>query len=138
MFLALPRDHRLAARRHLRLEQLAQEPWVQTSRSSPCARHVVRCCHAAGFEPNVSFESDDYQTVQGLVAAGVGVALIPQLALSVTREDVAIRALAPSPPVRRVVGAIPAGARLVPAATAMLGVLEQAAGRLKHLGARAG
>src|SRR5439155_23158031 len=138
MFLALPRDHRLAARRHLRLEQLAQEPWVQTSRSSPCARHVVRCCHAAGFEPNVSFESDDYQTVQGLVAAGVGVALIPQLALSVTREDVAIRALAPSPPVRRVVGAIPAGARLVPAATAMLGVLEQAAGRLKHPGARAG
>ena len=138
MFLALPRDHRLAARRHLRLEQLAQEPWVQTSRSSPCARHVVRCCHAAGFEPNVSFESDDYQTVQGLVAAGVGVALIPQLALSVTREDVAIRALAPSPPVRRVVGAIPAGARLVPAATAMLGVLEQAAGRLKHPGAPAG
>ena len=61
---------------------------MQTSRSSPCARHVVRCCHAAGFEPNVSFESDDYQTVQGLVAAGVGVALIPELALSVVREDV--------------------------------------------------
>src|SRR5436309_1348644 len=81
----------------------AEGRWVQTSRSSPCARHVVRCCHAAGFEPNVSFESDDYQTVQGLVAAGVGVALIPQLALSVTREDVVIRALAPSPPVRRVI-----------------------------------
>ena len=48
----------------------------------PCARHVVRCCHAAGFEPQVAFESDDYQTVQGLVAAGVGVALIPGLALS--------------------------------------------------------
>ena len=61
---------------------------MQTSRASPCARHVVRCCHAAGFEPNVSFESDDYQTVQGLVAAGVGVALIPELALSVVREDI--------------------------------------------------
>ena len=70
---------------------------MQTSRSSPCARHVVRCCHAAGFEPNVSFESDDYQTVQGLVAAGVGVALIPELALSVVREDVVIRALSPAP-----------------------------------------
>ena len=71
---------------------------MQTSSSSPCARHVVRCCHAAGFEPIVSFESDDYQTVQGLVAAGVGVALIPELALSVVREDIVIRALSPSPP----------------------------------------
>ena len=68
---------------------------MQTSSSSPCARHVVRCCHAAGFEPNVSFESDDYQTVQGLVAAGVGVALIPELALSVVREDIVVRALVP-------------------------------------------
>jgi DNA-binding transcriptional LysR family regulator len=134
MFLALPRDHRLAGLQRLRLEHLAEEPWVQTSRSSPCARHVVRSCHAAGFEPNVSFESDDYQTVQGLVAAGVGVALIPELALSVTRGDVVIRSLAPSPPVRQVIAAIPAGARLVPAATAMLGMLEQAAERLKHPG----
>src|SRR2546421_2277513 len=101
MFLALPPDHRLAGRRHLRLEQLAGEPWVQTSRSSPCARHVVRCCHAAGFEPNVSFESDDYQTVQGLVAAGVGVALVPELALSSVRDHIAIRALSPESPTRR-------------------------------------
>ena len=51
----------------------------------------LRCCHAAGFEPSVSFESDDYHTVQGLVAAGVGVALIPQLALSAVREDIVTR-----------------------------------------------
>jgi DNA-binding transcriptional LysR family regulator len=134
MHLALPRAHRLARRRSLRLEDLEQEPWVQTSRSSPCARHVVRSCHAAGFEPNVSFESDDYQTVQGLVAAGVGVALIPELALSVVRDDIVIRALSPAPPVRQVIAAAPAGARLVPAATAMIGVLEASAGRLKHAG----
>jgi DNA-binding transcriptional LysR family regulator len=134
LYLALPRDHPLAAREGLRLEDLAGEPWVQTSSSSPCARQVVRSCHAAGFEPNVSFESDDYQTVQGLVAAGVGVALIPELALSVVREDIVIRALSPGPPVRQVIAAAPAGARLVPAATAMLGVLEQAAERLKRPG----
>jgi DNA-binding transcriptional LysR family regulator len=134
LYLALPRDHALASREDLRLEDLAGEPWVQTSSSSPCARQVVRSCHTAGFEPNVSFESDDYQTVQGLVAAGVGVALIPELALSVVREDIVIRALSPGPPVRQVIAAAPAGARLVPAATAMLGVLEQAAGRLKRSG----
>jgi hypothetical protein len=54
----------------------------------------------------------------------VGVALIPELALSVVREDIVIRSLAPRPPVRRVLAATPAGARLVPGAPAMLGVLE--------------
>ena len=127
MFLALPHSHRLARRQRLRLADLAAEAWIQTSQASPCARHVVRCCHAAGFEPSVSFESDDYQTVQGLVAAGVGVALIPELALSVVREDIVIRALSPSPPLRQVIAATPEGARLVPGAPAMLGVLEATA-----------
>jgi DNA-binding transcriptional LysR family regulator len=127
MYLALPHAHPLADKRTLRLEELAREQWVQTSGASPCARHVVRCCHAAGFEPRVSFHSDDYQTVQGLVAAGVGVALIPELALSATREDIAIRTLAPAPPLRRVIATMPAGARLVPAAPVMLSVLQETA-----------
>lgn len=128
LFLALPRSHRLARRRHVRLEDLAQEAWVQTSSASPCARHVVRRCLHAGFEPVVSFQSDDYQTVQGLVAAGVGVALIPRLALSVVREDIVIRELAPEPPARRVLAAVPSGPRLTPAAASMLGILEAQAG----------
>jgi DNA-binding transcriptional LysR family regulator len=130
LYLALPREHALAQKRRLRLEDLRGEAWVQTSSASPCARQVVRSCHAAGFEPNVAFESDDYQTVQGLVAAGVGVALIPELALNpVAREDIAIRALSPRPPVRQVVAATPAGSRLLPAAPAMLAELEAAAAR---------
>jgi DNA-binding transcriptional LysR family regulator len=133
MYLALPREHRLARKQRIRLEDLHADSWVQTSSSSPCARHVVRSCHAAGFEPSVSFESDDYQTVQGLVAAGVGVALIPELALSVVRDDIVIRALSPAPPVRQVIAAAPAGARLVPAAPAMLAVLEEAATRYEAL-----
>jgi DNA-binding transcriptional LysR family regulator len=136
LFLALPREHRLASRRKLRLEDLREEAWVQTSGSSPCARHVVRSCYAAGFEPNVAFESDDYQTVQGLVAAGVGVALIPELALTVVREDITIRALSPHPPVRQVIAAMPAGARLLPAAPAMLAVLSEAAARYEALAPR--
>jgi DNA-binding transcriptional LysR family regulator len=129
MYLALPRDHALAERGRIRLQDLDGEAWVQTARASQCARHVIRSCHAAGFEPNVAFESDDYQTVQGLVAAGVGVALIPELALSVVRDDIVIRALSPAPPERQVIAAVPERARLVPAAPAMLGVLEEAAER---------
>jgi DNA-binding transcriptional LysR family regulator len=127
MYLALPREHALAGKRRLRLDDLDEEAWVQTSSASPCARYVVRRCHAAGFEPRVAFESDDYQTVQGLVAAGVGVALIPELALSVVREGIVIRELSPAAPVRQVIGVVPPGARLVPAAPAMLGILEATA-----------
>ena len=128
LHLALPTTHRLARRREVRLEDLREESWVQTSASSPCARHVVRSCHAAGFEPRVSFESDDYQTVQGLVAAGVGVALIPQMALSAVRPDIRIRALDPSSPVRRVFAAVRRGAAVTPAVATMLDVLREVAG----------
>jgi DNA-binding transcriptional LysR family regulator len=124
MHVALPRGHRLAERPAVRLEDLRDEAWIQTSAPSPCARHVLRSCHAAGFEPRVSFESDDYQTVQGLVAAGVGVALIPQLALPGARADIVVRALHPRAPVRRVTVAARRAAAMAPAARAMLDVLR--------------
>jgi DNA-binding transcriptional LysR family regulator len=124
--LALPREHRLAKRKRLSLEDLSEESWVQTSSASPCARHVVRSCHAAGFEPRVSFESDDSQTVQGLVAAGVGVALIPELALSTVRPDILVRHLHPQSPVRKVFAATPRAAAVTPAVATMLDVLRDA------------
>jgi DNA-binding transcriptional LysR family regulator len=126
LHLALPVDHRLARPGSKpRLADLSEEAWVQTSAASPCARHVVRSCHAAGFEPRVSFESDDYQTVQGLVAAGVGVALIPQLALAAPREDIAVRELSPGSPVREVFAATPRSAAATPAVATMLDILRE-------------
>jgi DNA-binding transcriptional LysR family regulator len=130
MELALPKGHPLARKHGIVLEDLADEAWVQTSQASACARHVVRICRAAGFEPRVSFESDDYLTVQGLVAAGVGVALIPQLALSQTVSyDIAVRELTPSGPVRHVVAATRGAAVNLPAAAAMLEILRDTARR---------
>jgi DNA-binding transcriptional LysR family regulator len=123
--LVLPHNHPLAKREVLRLEDLREESWIQTSATSPCARHVVRSCHATGFEPSVSFESDDYQTVQGLVAAGVGVALIPQLALSTLRDDICVRALHPRSPLRKVLAATPRAAAVTPAVATMLDVLRE-------------
>ena len=130
LHLALPHDHRLAGRSRLRLEDLAEDSWVQTSATSPCAKHVVRSCHQAGFDPRVSFESDDYQTVQGLVAAGVGVALIPQLALSTVRPDILVRPLDPQTPVRKVFAATPRSAAATPAVATMLDVLREAGRRV--------
>lgn len=132
MRLALPAGHSLADRESVSLGDLAAESWVQTAERSPCARHVVRSCHRAGFEPNVTFESDDYQTVQGLVAAGVGVALIPELALTNVRDDVVIRAVQPHTPVRKVLAATPRGAAMMPAVTTMIDVLRGAANRYQE------
>jgi DNA-binding transcriptional LysR family regulator len=130
MKLALPKGHRLARKEQVALEDLADEAWVQTSEASACAGHVVRICRAAGFEPRVSFESDDYLTVQGLVAAGVGVALIPELALSQTVSyDIAVRALHPQGPVRHVVAATRGSGVSLPAAAAMLDILRDIARR---------
>jgi DNA-binding transcriptional LysR family regulator len=128
---ALPHGHALADKRSVRLEELSEESWVQTSPSTPYARYVVRSCHAAGFEPRVSFESDDFQTVQGLVAGGVGVALIPELALSMARDDVVIRPLRPDEPVRGVLAATPRGAAVTPAVATMVDVLRAAAGQYR-------
>jgi DNA-binding transcriptional LysR family regulator len=130
MRLALPKGHRLARKQQVTLEDLADEAWVQTSEASACARHVVRICRAAGFEPRVSFESDDYLTVQGLVAAGVGVALIPELALSQTVSyDIAVREFHPEGPVRHVVAATRGSGVSLPAAAAMLDILRDTARR---------
>ena len=52
---------------------------------------------AAGFAPRTVFESDDYGAIQGFVAAGAGVALVPELALANRRDVVAAR-LAPRGP----------------------------------------
>jgi DNA-binding transcriptional LysR family regulator len=129
MHVALPAAHPLAGKRSLRLADLSDQDWVQTSATSPCARHVVRSCLAAGFEPHVTFESDDYETVQGLVAAGVGVALIPRLALTHVHPGIVVRALAPRSPARKVTAARTGGRALAPAAHAMIGILREVAER---------
>jgi DNA-binding transcriptional LysR family regulator len=129
MHVALPAAHPLADKRALTLADLRDEDWVQTSASSPCARHVVRSCLGAGFEPRVTFESDDYETVQGLVAAGVGVALIPRLALTRLRPEIVVRELAPRSPERKVVAATTAGAGVAPAARTMIRVLSDVSRR---------
>ena len=125
MHVVLPAEHPLASKPALSLVDLADQQWVQTSASSPCARHVVRLCLAAGFEPDVAFESDDYETVQGLVAAGVGVALIPRLALTRVHSDIVVRELAPRSPARTVTVATMSEPGEAPAADSMIAVLRE-------------
>ena len=124
MFVCLPRDHHLASKAKLRLEDLRDESWLLgTTGSCPDASIFLRACERAGFEPTIGFNSDDYAAIQGFVAAGIGVSLIPDLALTSVREDVIIRSLTPRAPMRRIMGATLAGGYRSAATTAMLEIL---------------
>jgi DNA-binding transcriptional LysR family regulator len=75
----LPRRHR-ASGDQVRLAALRDERWVAPLAGSPGAVNLERLCAGARFTPNVTFRSNDYAVVQGLVAAGLGVAVVPSLA----------------------------------------------------------
>ncbi len=125
MHVVLPVGHPLAERSRLKLANLSGEDWIMGSRSGTCpdGRILLRACAAAGFEPNVAFQIDDYNAIQGFIAAGVGVSLIPDLALVTVRDDVVVRSLGPRPPHRSIVAATLSDAWASPAKAAMLEVL---------------
>jgi DNA-binding transcriptional LysR family regulator len=119
----LPHGHREARRRAVPLDALAGEPWITSTARSSCHEFVSRACRATGFEPDIRFESDDHGVWQGLVAAGVGVALAPDLALENLHPGVEARPVALHPLKRRIYTAYRAGGRS-PAIEAMLEVLQ--------------
>jgi molybdate transport repressor ModE-like protein len=120
----LPSGHRETRRRAVSLDTLAEERWITSTARSSCHEFVSRACRAAGFEPSIGFESDDHGVWQGLVAAGVGVALAPDLALEHLHPGVEARPVALHPLKRRIYTAYRAGGRS-PAIDAMLDVLRE-------------
>ena len=100
----LPASHPLAQRRAVRLADLAEETWIRSTPRSSCHPFTERACRAAGFEPRIRFEFDDYAAMQNLVASGAGVALAPDLGLTRLSPGVAARPIAFGPK-RRVLAA---------------------------------
>jgi DNA-binding transcriptional LysR family regulator len=127
MFLVLPSDHPLARKRNLRLGDVASDAWISSSSGCECNRLITRSCAAAGFDPRIAFEADEYSAVQGLVAAGVGVSLIAELGLINARQDIVVRSLGRETPVRQVHAATLAEGYRSPATQAMLEILADVA-----------
>jgi DNA-binding transcriptional LysR family regulator len=136
MLAALPYSHRLAARSAISLADLRSEEWMVCGVSGTCpdTNVVLRACREAGFVPQVAFASDDYGAIQGMVASGMGVALIPSLALVSARDDIAIRPLRGARPTRRVRAAV-AAERPSALADALLDILR-ASGRERRWAGR--
>jgi LysR family transcriptional regulator, transcription activator of glutamate synthase operon len=70
-------EHRLAGRAWVRTADLAREPFVGTKVSSGLRQITDELAQAAGFTPTVAFEGEEVNTLRGLVAAGLGVAVLP-------------------------------------------------------------
>jgi DNA-binding transcriptional LysR family regulator len=129
MYIMMPADHPLAGRARLRLADLTEASWmVGTTGTCPDASIFLRACQVAGFEPRIAFHLDDYNAIQGFVAAGMGVSFIPDLALIAVRDDVVVRSLGAKPPVRRITATTLAESYCSPAKQAMLDVLVEVAG----------
>ncbi|MBL3665447.1 LysR family transcriptional regulator [Streptomyces sp. M2CJ-2] len=123
----VPERHRLAHAKSLAIGELAEEPWI--AGCPRCRGQLVEVCETAGFTPRIDFATDDYPAVAGLVGAGLGVAVLPQLALESVRPR-GVRTVALEPAVRREIVALtlPDLAQ-VPAVDATLDQLARAAGR---------
>jgi DNA-binding transcriptional LysR family regulator len=125
--LLLARDHPLADKNRIRMSDLADERWINSTGASGCSLIVRRACQQAGFEPRVAFETDEILAIQALVANGMGVSLMPQLALNAVHPGVAVRPLAGEAPMRYVYAARLRDAFRSPATGAMQQLLVDTA-----------
>lgn len=103
MLVALRRDHALATSAQVELPSLRQAEWIQgAGEETPASLILMAACEAAGFQPRVTFSTGNFWVVQELVASGIGVALVPALALSRPHPDVVARRLTPTAAARRI------------------------------------
>ncbi|UUU31445.1 LysR family transcriptional regulator [Streptomyces sp. CA-210063] len=99
----VPQGHRLARTRSIGIGELAGEPWI--AGCPRCRGQLVRVCESAGFTPRIDFATDDYPAVVGLVGAGLGVAVLPELAIESVRAK-GVRMVTVEPVVRREIVAL--------------------------------
>ncbi|MEW2305736.1 LysR family transcriptional regulator [Streptomyces sp. NPDC006655] len=123
----VPEGHRLVRAESVALGELADESWI--AGCPRCRGQLVQACESAGFTPRIDFATDDYPAVVGLVGAGLGVAVLPRLAIESVRPR-GVRTVALEPAVRREIVALtlPDLAQ-VPAVAATLEQLGRAARR---------
>lgn len=129
LLVAVPRTHRLAHRGSVRLRELADDPFI--AGSATAEETLLRATLPAGFRPRVDIVAAEWTGKLGCVAAGLGVALVPALAVRATPSDLALLRLHPDDAsVRRVFAATVAGRGRPPAVRRFLADLTDAAAGL--------
>ncbi len=100
----LPVGHAQAERASVALGDLRDEQWIAApADDDPSHAALAHACRRRGFEPSFAHRIDSFSVTQALVAAGLGVALVPRLAIMPMRDDVVVRPLRGTRIVRSVV-----------------------------------
>ncbi|MGP8020222.1 MAG: LysR family transcriptional regulator [Limisphaerales bacterium] len=108
LLLALPPGHPLAGKRSVTAADLEGENLIVMKEGHCLGDQVLGFCDRRGVKPKISFRSAQLETVQALVAAGLGISLIPAMAARNQREDLPEYRSLPSPrPRRKIVAAWP-------------------------------
>jgi DNA-binding transcriptional LysR family regulator len=76
--LIVPKDHPLATRQSITLQELADEPFIVFKEELSLGEIIFQLFQQAGFSPKITFEGEEFGTVAGLVSAALGIALIPR------------------------------------------------------------
>jgi DNA-binding transcriptional LysR family regulator len=118
LYLALPPDRPRPAD-PVELRSLAREPWIMDTETSTICQVVTRACLRAGFEPHIRSHCKDYGVIRSLVAAGLGVAILPGLALHGRPTDLRVTRTRPTLE-RTVSAAVRKERRAHPAVAALL------------------
>ncbi|GAA2337113.1 LysR family transcriptional regulator [Streptomyces kunmingensis] len=95
--LLVPAGHPLAGRAAVRREELGGERWVSQPAGRVCHDWLVSTMRSAGFEPDIAHRADENPTLVALVAAGLGVAVIPRLGRGALPAGVVVVGLDPMP-----------------------------------------
>ncbi|WP_405617763.1 LysR family transcriptional regulator [Streptomyces sp. NBC_01511] len=118
----VPEGHPLAARAAVRREDLADERWITQPPGTVCHDWLTRTLRAAGCEPDIVHQAEESHTQLALVAAGLGISMIPRLGRGPL--PVTVRAVALEPvPMRRLYALWRTGAARRPAVTATVETL---------------
>ncbi|MEU3895320.1 LysR substrate-binding domain-containing protein [Streptomyces sp. NPDC045251] len=135
MDLAVPADHRLAARSTVDLADASTEDWIAPHHDH--TRLIESLCSAVGFAPRFVHRADAWHAVLSLVSHGFGVCLVPRLAPSPSPDVARVRLRGEPPPFRRILACVRSGTGQDPTVSDGLDALRQQAHRHASGGAHA-
>lgn len=102
----LPKAHPLANQKAVSLYQLAKDTFVLFPNGFVLRKIVEDACIQVGFHPNILCEGEDLDAIKGLVSAGIGITLLPELFLNENLPGNTVKVSISEPDVRRTVGVI--------------------------------
>jgi DNA-binding transcriptional LysR family regulator len=101
LYVLVPTGHRLAGRKRIQFGELSAERWISYTEGMDASLNLSHICAASGFDPDVLFRTNDYNLPFELVRKGLGVAIVPELAM-IESHDVCVFRLGDPSHIRRV------------------------------------